>query len=276
MPRYFRRYRFPRYRRYSRRGIGSLYRKFATRKSFSYMKEVKCLDVPIGVTSGLSPGADQIADTTTWIQCLNQIQVGSGYFQRVGSIVSMRKLHLTIHLHPNPNITTANANPGPDLIRIALVYDRQPNGSIPSYTDIFNGRDQAGTSITYNWEPNATVGAVASSTLTPRNMDNRDRFVVLYDRHISIGGNIAATTFAGNQFTGLAAVAFQDGELMRDVSKTIHINLKGLKTVYNKGSSPAVLADINEGSLLLVVDGEAGTTTAQFAFFGNSRLRYID
>jgi len=78
------------------------------------------------------------------------------------------------------NVGSANTNSLQGVaMRIALVYDSQPNsGSTPAWTDIF----------------------ATASVYSPNNLNNRDRFRIIYDTTAEIGAYTIGTTAltAGN------------------------------------------------------------------------------
>ncbi len=101
------------------------------------------------------------------ILCLNAIGAGTDINQRVGRKVKLNSLQSTLSLQ-------SNIDGGGGKCRAALVYDRQPNGSPPVYTDIFSNE------------------AAGSDAWTGINLKNRDRFKILRDYKMNlIGTNVA-------------------------------------------------------------------------------------
>lgn len=142
--------------------------------------------------------------------------------------------------------------------RTAIVWDKQPNGVVASYTDIF--RDDAVISADL---PYAGIF-----------LQNRDRFMVLYD-------NINSTH--KNAKMQLSVALPTGNEIVRDVGES-YIDLKNKKSTWSEASSVP-----RTGALLLVTiaqnsslstggEGEPviSTTQADVIAQGVIRLRYTD
>jgi len=66
---------------------------------------------------------------------LNDIEQGNAYYERTGTTVNMLSCGIKGQINPPVTITSYHQN-----LRIAIVYDRKPNGvSIPVWSDIFEG-----------------------------------------------------------------------------------------------------------------------------------------
>lgn len=115
--------------------------------------ELKFIDV---TSSGTIP-------TTGNITGLNGVGQGSDYNQRIGRKIIMKSIYFRIDL-VNAGVT---ANVG-DLLRILIVYDCQTNSSTPAISDILQ-------TVAYN---------------SPMNLDSRDRYKVLIDKHVTIHGAV--------------------------------------------------------------------------------------
>lgn len=100
---------------------------------------------------------------------LNYVDQGDGDQTRDGSMFRMKSLELKYLLSLDEDNTTT-----PRVIRIMLILDTDPNGSQPSISDFL---DQT-----------------TRPTLSPRNLNNRSRFVFLMDKYhtLSPGGNEVA------------------------------------------------------------------------------------
>lgn len=111
---------------------------------------------------------------------LNGIATGTDISNRVGRKVCMKSLIFNANVF---NVaTTANALQG-IMIRHMIIYDSQPNSSatVPAVTDILS----------------------AATTLSPLNLNNRDRFKVIYDKRSQIGSfviNGTPTLAAGSPY----------------------------------------------------------------------------
>lgn len=196
--------------------------------------EVKALDNP--------PITTPITTTGTFI-LLNDVPNGSQYFQRVGTKVTMRNLHLTGF------ITNTATSAAADWVRIMVVYDRQTNGALPASADLIS-------SI-------ASSGTTSSMGLDFLNLNNRDRFTVLRNKKYVLP---TVTNTAGV----LTNVGVIDGAY-----PTVHfdefITMKEMVAQFK--ASAGSVADIASGSLLLYVQSQG---TASWSFTWSSRLRYDD
>lgn len=83
----------------------------------------------------------RVPATASNIILLNGVQTGTGFFNRVGSRVEMKNLHIRGLCYNNLTSTTGN-------LRLLIIYDRQPTGALPVISDILQSRDQTGTAST--------------------------------------------------------------------------------------------------------------------------------
>lgn len=219
-------------------------------------QEVKCLDTTI---STASPGGAALAfNATGSIICVNEIRVGSGFNNRVGNKIEMKSVDVMI----NPGVLTVTRAAQEDLLRIALVYDRQvSNNNLPAISDVFQDTDQAGTNTTGAW--------------SGINLGNRDRFTILADKRIMLPGATATagvlTNIWPNSFGGAG-----DGSVGLGCIREFR-NLNKLLANYKAASSPAVIGDISTGAIYLIT---FSTNTAGQEIWcaadWSVRLRYYD
>lgn len=103
------------------------------------------------------------------VTLLNPIGTGTDFYQRVGRKVKLSSILFKGHVALQSPGTGASGSSESYPIRVALVYDDQPNGgSTPVVSDIFQSVDSSGS-------------AASASPYTPLNLNNRDRFTVLKD-----------------------------------------------------------------------------------------------
>lgn len=150
-------------------------------------------------------------------------------------------------------------------LRVMVVYDAQANGAFPSATDLLAVQEAGGTAA-YN--PTSFL-----------NLNNRDRFLVLKDKHwyFPWHGNILGTA-AQNMSSGLTKAG--------PLEFKCYIRLKGLETTYSSSAALAnILAasSITTGSLLLftssywlINDGSWSAANADWDWTCNARLRFYD
>lgn len=201
--------------------------------------ELKSVDISAAgaiISSGLNA-------TPALILC-NDILAGTGFNQRVGRTVNMK----SIHIRGGVMWTNQAGNANGEQVRIALVYDRQPNGATPSYSDIFTSVDLSGNT--------------GSGPLDFTNVNNADRFTILCDEHIVY----PSTSIANAQLA-------QDQT--QKVTFDRFVDLKGIPVHY-KADAGAAISDIASGALFLVTSGTQAAATAGTAFNWLGRLRYTD
>jgi len=140
-------------------------------------REVKCFDcTPVqaaaggGITWGLSavtsgePGAAFVGMT-----CLNEVLQSATVYGRVGAKILMKSIRLRAQFY-------LAADPSLAWVRVAVIYDRQPNGAYPLIGDIF---------------ADANTGAVPFSA--GLNITNKGRFTVFRDQVIPFDSGRALT-----------------------------------------------------------------------------------
>jgi len=201
--------------------------------------EIKAIDIPSAGYAFRNPA------TATGVALLNGVQAGAAFFNRVGSRIEMKSLHIRGNIVPAATgISTAG--------RLLIVYDRQPAGALPVVADVLQARDQAGAATTTN----------ASEI----NLDNRDRFTIVRDLNVYF----PAQTYTAGVLTNGPAFPGQDQEL--DVN--IFIKLKGLSTHFKSSTAPTAIGDIATGALYVMF--VSGGTDSSWNFNGGFRLRYND
>lgn len=170
--------------------------------------------------------------TTGVLVLLNGLAPGTGASQRIGKKCHFRSLLLRYNLGAN----AAGATAFQGFVRVMIFLDTQTNATAPTVAQLLE-----------------TV--TASS---PMNMDNRDRFKVLYDQGVPISQ---------------APTSSSDCRFMK-IYKKLNVT-----TIFNNGTAGTV-ADITSGSIYLLSiceqagAGAAPTTTPRYDFI--SRLRYDD
>lgn len=218
---------------YSNRGLG---------RPGDYMAkgpEVKCIDILPATYGFTRPTSGSPASL------LNGVQTGAGYFNRVGSRIEMKNLHIRGDLYYA--LTTLQ-----DVVRMIVVYDRQPTGALPAITTLLQSRDQ--------------TGAVSNDGVSEINLDSRLRYSIIRDVEVFIP---SATVTAGVVTNGPQHV---------NDTKCFNINefipLKGLTTMYNSTANPVTIANIATGALYVYFVSSVNDST--LGFRGGFRLRYKD
>ena len=182
---------------------------------------------------------------TPWI-LRNGIVQGAGNNQRIGNKVSLKALRMKGQII---NLATAVQTYG----RLLVIYDKQPNGALPTYAAVMQTRDSA--------------GAATNTAFSDPNFDNKERFTILRDTSIVF----PSVTVAAGVLTN---VGFDQGT-KNDINifnVDMYIKLKGLHTAYT--GATAGIADISTGSLLFAVMIHQGAAT--WTFRNVERLTYYD
>lgn len=159
--------------------------------------------------------------TTATITPINLLATGTDANNRVGRKIELKSVQVRSFFSLEAN--TING------IRCMLVYDRQPNGAAPVIGDI-----------------------LATASVTGLlNMDNRDRFLILYDEEIALDAGQAQCRF-----------------------NKVYKKLK-LETVFNS-TTTATASAVASGMLLYVTIGSTAADVSDVDQNTNIRVRFID
>lgn len=206
----------------------------------SSKSEMKCVD-------NTSTGATLAFTSAAPKALLNGSVPGNAIQNRLGRRIRMKSLRIQGMI----NQYQAGTTPIDDFIHIYVVYDSQPNGATFATADLIQSCDAAGTTGT--------------GTFSFINMSNSKRFKVI--RHESM--KIETTGAAANQ------PAQESTDFKKVQSIDWWIPLKDLDTQYNTGTA-GTIADIQTGSLYLMLFGASAAADSQYALTYNTRLRFVD
>lgn len=182
--------------------------------------ELKTIDISSGPSTFATAGA---------VLLLNGVATGTDYNTRVGRKILMKALNFKLSCYIN------SACPNGDIIRCMIVYDSQANGAAPTVANILQ---------TAAWD-------------SPMNLDNRDRFSVLYDKYRSVPAyNYAAGAITTGDFNSP----------MFKVYKTLSHDV-------NFSGTGATVASIATGSVYLLTISFNGSGVG---YYVNSRTRFVD
>jgi len=211
-----------------------------------------------------------LGDMGSMVQSINLIQQGMAISQRIGNKITMSKLEVRLQLVADYPAQVTNIVGG--QARYLIVYDRQTNGAYPTNSSSFVGGimstiDQTGA-ITYS-------GTGATRVMYAMlDVNSLDRFIVLYDRFITI------PPYDNNGLTANSFVGPTDNNTFNHI---FDLDLKDLETVYSgnvlNGSESLTIADIMTGGLYIVGVGPHYTETGDlppFCLAGNIRLWFHD
>lgn len=187
--------------------------------------ELKSIDVSV------SPGN---ITSTARITLLSGVSQGTDYTQRIGRKIMFKSMLLR---WMTQNVTVAGASDANgDIMRVLCIQDLQSNGSSIATTDVLQ----------------------SNSVLSPMNLNNRDRFKVLFDKIVTLGDYyIAAATLT----TGCPVPKF----------------FKKYKKLFGPqifGNTAGGFADITSGSIWLIELGTSAVATYEASWY--SRIRFSD
>ncbi|AUM61808.1 capsid [uncultured virus] len=203
-------------------GFFGNYSQFSGRGGTS--RELKFIDVTIGNTNVTNTGT---------VSLLNGVAQGTDFTNRIGRKIIMTSILWNFELHPNPNAS----NPLGETIRNMIIYDAQPNsGSFPVATDIL----------------------AAATPTSPMNLNNRDRFKVIFDKRITM--HPCTYDVVPNLSAGAPVVKFMS-------------KYKKCKLDVIFSGTGNTLGSIQTGSLihLVLTDGNQTSTLNQ-----TTRIRFFD
>lgn len=92
---------------------------------------------------------------------LNVIAAGAAVYERIGAKIMIRSIRIRTGW-------TGAATPCLGIVRVAVVYDRQPNGAAPAIGDLFQDL--------------RTAGATTTDLMSGVNIGNKNRFTILRDQ----------------------------------------------------------------------------------------------
>jgi len=190
------------------------------------------------------------ASTTGALQAL-MIQQGVGTSQRVGNSCCLKSIRLRFRL-----ARTGTDTDNPSMMRMLLIYDRQPTGTAnyPATSTILADINEAGTTSAFDTDGDLNVNSM-------------DRYVILMDEwhQVPACDNTAAGlwTYQGPTDTSQFVV-------------DRFIKLKGLEQKYQATSSPMTIGNQTTGALYLLGCGNIATGSEPFAWIGKARLRFYD
>lgn len=227
------------------------------RPAISKAKQMEILRKNSGEKKGVDSSlaySPVIATTSTsaGIFVPNCVAPGNGSYNRIGRKAFLKSLRIkgtAAFLWD----TSSTGNVTDSVLRMMVVWDKQPCGALPNFDDIFGVTDQ--------------TGAETSTYSDPPRYDNMSRFQVLMDKsiacHPALNGLDSGT---GNTLTW----RFLIDEFVKLNNRT---------TVYGGQSSPCTIADIANGGLYVIFrssDVSAGVYQWSIEDDTIARLRYTD
>lgn len=220
----------------------------AVNRAVNRVVEKKGVDGDMGQTVGAIVASTNTNDDAI---VLNLIAPGNGSYNRVGRQVTLKSVRLWGEFIHENSTSAAVAYEG-NSVRMVVVWDKIPGGTIPTYNTIFGITSQDGTETSQLWDP--------------IRYDNMDRFRVICDRRMNFQTN--AGGYDGTSKTGFVGFYKFDE----------YIKLPNLRTNFAGQSSPCTIADIGQGALYVYFRALAGGADNFVSLDENARyrLRYTD
>lgn len=187
-----------------------------------------------------APAVYQV-NTTGSITLLAVPVTGADYNARIGRKIMLKSIYCRGYGYQET--VASGISPIPNQARFMLVADMQPNGAVPSITDILNTAD----------------------SISQLNLNNRDRFRILADKTFVLGPVAYVSTA-----TQSAAIAGAPGPFQVKLYK--RLNLEMIFNSVNGGT----IADIASGALYAVWIGSRAAGATDANYYGSYRVRYAD
>jgi len=200
----------------------------------------KYVDVLAGYTVG----------TTATIALLNGIALGTGSYQRTNRAIFAKDLKISLAF------TTIGSSVGwyaADVARIIVVWDKEGN-TTPLYSDVLLDI--------------LTSGSTGTTQLSHKNINNKDRFIFLFDTRYHLPSYSVTVANTINMTT--SSHAPNDEEW----SPEINIKLKGLFTRYDGTGS--TISSISSGVLYFYLLGGSAPASSGWGVTMTSRFSYHD
>ncbi len=194
--------------------------------------ELKGMDTAMAITGPIIATTSTNADSFT----LNLIEPGNGSFNRIGRKAFMKTVRISGVLVYEYNADPTSGNAAGSPVRMVVVWDKQPSGTLPTYDVIFGETSQDGTET--------------ANVFDNLRYDNTGRFSVLRD--LKMDGNPYIGDGGGT--TNLIGTRYFVDEF---------IDLKNRTTIFSGDSDPVTISDISSGALYVYFRSLLSTAAQQ-------------
>lgn len=191
------------------------------------------------VDSGSLLVLDNTGAAANHVGLLNGLLLNTDRFNRIGRRINVKKLSIKCF------IFSSAAAPAviDDVFRIAVVWDEQPNGVLPTLADL--------------WSDTNNVGAITSNVMSFNNLNNASRFKILRTHSIPINAETQALESPAKK------VYWEWNIPMNHIVQ------------YNAGNA-GTLADIATGAIYIVAHGLNSPAPTVWSLQWTSRCKYTD
>lgn len=173
--------------------------------------------------------ATYVMDTTGDLTLLNDIAQGTDYDELLGLKATMRSIKITGFINFNTPASGAS-----QLCRIIIVYDKSSNGNAPTVSNIL----------------------VASTSISEKNLFNRERFITLLDQ--------------------VYALDKRDGTQDRVIPVSIYRDVTKMGLVLQKKAGAGGIGNITSGAIYMLTIGSAGAGVTAGQITCTTRVRFVD
>ncbi len=179
--------------------------------------ELKGLDTALAIAGPVISTVTTNADSFV----LNAIEPGNGSFNRIGRKAFMKSVRISGDCAFQGNTDPTTGASTDTTLRMVVVWDKQPSGTLPTFNVIFGRTDQG--------------GAETAAVFDHLRYDNTARFQVLRDVYTQ---SKQVPSHGGTTNVGLTVYHYDE-----------FIELKNRTTVFSGDSDPVTIADISSGAL---------------------------
>jgi len=190
--------------------------------------------------------------TTNVFTCVTLVSPGSGSFNRIGKKVFPKYLYINGEAQYNYRLQGTTSNLIDGILRMVVVWDKQPSGVQPTFDTIFGRTIIDGTEST--------------EVFDPRKYDNMNRFTILKDVYIDTG------------IYTIPPTGGSENEVQKSFKITEYIKFpKDSQIVYSGVSVPCTIADVSSGACYVIFRSETAATEGNWNIVGcTARFRYTD
>lgn len=216
------------------------------------MKKMERMVEKKGYDTDLSQNITATTNTNANINVVNIPTPGTASYNRLGRKTYPKSLRIQGVFRSD---YANDAGSYGSTVRMVVVWDKQPSGTLPTFDTIFS-----------NTLADGTEGPL--DIFAPIRYDNMDRFKVLRDVRYTMNPG-------GSEVPGVGATL--NNEIYSEPVDE-YLDIKGLETVYSGQTSPTTIADVANGGLYVVFRGDfdSGSGNITVLFNGNARFRFTD
>lgn len=211
--------------------------------------ELKGMDTEILIAGPVVSTTGTNGDAVT----LNLVETGAGSYNRIGRKITLKSVRIKGTMVYTYSHAATSADQVGSTLRMVVVWDKQPSGVLPVFSDIFGSTSQDGTE--------------SSDIFDNLRFDNTGRFSVLRDKMLTVNPQLSNSE-GGSTDRAVNSVPVDE-----------FINLKGKQTIFSGDSDPTTIADISSGGLYVFFRADASTADTSDWSLSNgttkARLRFV-